>query len=173
MSRNLRVERFFRTSFSASLSHPIPIARALKIFQDRKPRYSPRERALGWHVHYDQYDADANFLRKNPKAVLEFQLCFYSDHLVERLSGKLASFLGKKRSERLSCSGPRNTNRPSGRWPIGWWNAIDPFRTSRGSPPNGIGDSRPFGSVGGHDSQQGVEDRVVGSQVAAYDRPAK
>lgn len=57
-----------------------------KIFQDRKVRYSPKEKTQGWHTHYDSCDPGANFL-KHPKALLTCDSSFYSEHLVERLSG--------------------------------------------------------------------------------------
>lgn len=33
-----------------------------KIFRDRRPRYSPEEREMGWHTHYDQFDAGQPFI---------------------------------------------------------------------------------------------------------------
>lgn len=33
-----------------------------KLFEERKPRFSPAERAKGWHTHYDQYSEDSSFL---------------------------------------------------------------------------------------------------------------
>jgi Glycosyl transferase family 2 len=33
-----------------------------KVLRERKPRFDPEERALGWHVHYDGVDASTNFL---------------------------------------------------------------------------------------------------------------
>jgi glycosyltransferase involved in cell wall biosynthesis len=33
-----------------------------KIFQERQPRWNPAERAYGWHVQYDRYDADTSFI---------------------------------------------------------------------------------------------------------------
>ncbi len=33
-----------------------------KLFTDRKPRWSPEERGMGWHVQYDEYDEGTSFL---------------------------------------------------------------------------------------------------------------
>lgn len=35
-----------------------------KIFRERKPRWFPRERARGWHTHYDHIDESHSFLRR-------------------------------------------------------------------------------------------------------------
>jgi glycosyltransferase involved in cell wall biosynthesis len=35
-----------------------------KILRERQPRWSPEERAKGWHVHYDHYDEQTSFLWK-------------------------------------------------------------------------------------------------------------
>lgn len=47
-----------------------------KVLRERKPRFDPEERALGWHVHYDQVSKDTSFLadpgtleRYHPSAV--------------------------------------------------------------------------------------------------------
>ena len=31
-----------------------------KVFKERLPRYDPKERAIGWHIHYDTMKPDAN-----------------------------------------------------------------------------------------------------------------
>jgi len=33
-----------------------------KVFRERKPRFDPQERAVGWHVHYDEVGAGTSFL---------------------------------------------------------------------------------------------------------------
>jgi len=33
-----------------------------KIFSDRKPRWSPKERKNGWHIQYDQFDNGCSFI---------------------------------------------------------------------------------------------------------------
>ena len=35
-----------------------------KIFRERKPRWDPRERRIGWHTHYDHIDESHSFLRR-------------------------------------------------------------------------------------------------------------
>ncbi len=57
-----------------------------KIFQERKPRWSRAEIKLGWHTHYGIFDSTTSFL-KNPKGLIPFDQNFYSDFLLERLSG--------------------------------------------------------------------------------------
>jgi hypothetical protein len=57
-----------------------------KVLRERRPRWSPEERADGWHSHYDHVVAGHSFLR-DPR-----DLCVYDEHferqfLVERLSG--------------------------------------------------------------------------------------
>ena len=57
-----------------------------KVFIDRIRRMNPEERKQGWHVHYDLMASGSSML-KNPEALIEFDSDFYSDYLVERLSG--------------------------------------------------------------------------------------
>jgi len=56
-----------------------------KILRDRQPRWSPDERAKGWHVHYDHYNEHTSFLW-NAQDLLR-----WSDidqrYLLQRLSG--------------------------------------------------------------------------------------
>jgi len=33
-----------------------------KVLRERKPRFDPQERAVGWHVHYDEVNASTDFL---------------------------------------------------------------------------------------------------------------
>jgi hypothetical protein len=33
-----------------------------KIFVERRPRYAPAEREFGWHIHYDEFEADQRFV---------------------------------------------------------------------------------------------------------------
>lgn len=55
-----------------------------KLFHDRMPRYTPYEKEI--NTQYDEYLSRPNFL-KNPKSLLEFNSSFYTDYLLERLSG--------------------------------------------------------------------------------------
>ena len=58
-----------------------------RVFRERKPRYSDEERALGWHVHYDQIQESESFLR-DPATLIEFdEKRFSEEFLIERLSG--------------------------------------------------------------------------------------
>lgn len=57
-----------------------------KIFQDRKQRWDPVERARGWHVQYDHIDIGHSFLRGTSELKLFNPATFYEDYLVERLS---------------------------------------------------------------------------------------
>jgi len=55
-----------------------------KLFRERIPRYTPKEREM--NTQYDEFFSRSNFL-KNPKSLFEFNPYFYSDYLLERLSG--------------------------------------------------------------------------------------
>jgi Glycosyl transferase family 2 len=58
-----------------------------KIFRERKPRFSEEERAIGWHVQYDQIGEEESFIR-DPATLLEFdETLFPEEFLIERLSG--------------------------------------------------------------------------------------
>jgi hypothetical protein len=59
-----------------------------KIFADRRPRWNADEReGRGWHIQYDDVASGHNFLRA-PSELLQFDDdTFYSEYLVERLSG--------------------------------------------------------------------------------------
>jgi hypothetical protein len=56
-----------------------------KILRERQPRWSPEERAKGWHVHYDHYDEQTSFLWR-PEGLLRWGT-IDEHHLLERLSG--------------------------------------------------------------------------------------
>jgi hypothetical protein len=58
-----------------------------KVFQGRKARWDPDERARGWHAHYDAILAGHRFLRD--PTTLEFfeEDRFRERYLIERLSG--------------------------------------------------------------------------------------
>jgi hypothetical protein len=58
-----------------------------KIFVDRRPRYSPEERAEGWHVHYDHWTAEDRFVWDR-RDLIEFdEERTRRDFLVELISG--------------------------------------------------------------------------------------
>jgi hypothetical protein len=57
-----------------------------KIFKERLARFSPRERELGWHVHYDHWKLDDEF--HWPGGMIEFdEHASRRDYLVELISG--------------------------------------------------------------------------------------
>jgi glycosyltransferase involved in cell wall biosynthesis len=56
-----------------------------KVFRDRKPRWSPEERQMGWHIQYDPIAPGHSFL-EDPVALESFQeKDFSGEHLFERL----------------------------------------------------------------------------------------
>lgn len=57
-----------------------------KVFQDRKPRWNPDERAQGWHIQYDRINEAHSFLRSPSELTLFDRDTFHKDYLVERLS---------------------------------------------------------------------------------------
>lgn len=59
-----------------------------KVFHDRKPRYSPEEKNIGWHVHYNGYTPGCSFIRK-PGELILFDESFYRQYLLERLTGEI------------------------------------------------------------------------------------
>jgi glycosyltransferase involved in cell wall biosynthesis len=70
-----------------------------KIFKDRIARWDPREKARGWHSHYDKIEQGYNFICSS--ADLEFfdEAEFYKKYLTERLSGvgvARADFVSRK-----------------------------------------------------------------------------
>jgi glycosyltransferase involved in cell wall biosynthesis len=56
-----------------------------KILRERQPRWSPEERAKGWHVHYDHYNEETSFLWDHHD-LLRWD-AIDDHHLLERLSG--------------------------------------------------------------------------------------
>ena len=60
----------------------------MKILSDRRPRWNPEERNVrGWHVQYDHVAPGHNFLADASKLIEFSPDSFYSEFLVERLSG--------------------------------------------------------------------------------------
>jgi hypothetical protein len=58
-----------------------------KIFKQRKPRFSPAERARGWHVHYDAMAPEMEFLWK-PESLDSLDAAdFHDEYLLERVAG--------------------------------------------------------------------------------------
>lgn len=58
-----------------------------KVFRERKARWNPRERARGWHVHYDAMKEGHQFVRTTSEKELFEERDFNKTYLVERLSG--------------------------------------------------------------------------------------
>lgn len=58
-----------------------------KVFRERKARWNPRERARGWHVHYDAMQEGHRFVRSVAEKERFDELEFNKTYLVERLSG--------------------------------------------------------------------------------------
>lgn len=58
-----------------------------KVFRERKARWNPRERARGWHVHYDTMQEGHRFLRSTTEKERFDESQFNKTYLVERLSG--------------------------------------------------------------------------------------
>ncbi|MBW4029550.1 MAG: glycosyltransferase family 2 protein [Acidobacteria bacterium] len=56
-----------------------------KILRERQPRWSPEERAKGWHVHYDHYNEQTSFLW-SPEGLLRWGT-IDEKYLLARLSG--------------------------------------------------------------------------------------
>jgi len=56
-----------------------------KLFVDRRPRWSPEEKAMGWHVHYDGFDETSTFLWD--KSQLYRWDTIDDELLLQRLSG--------------------------------------------------------------------------------------
>lgn len=78
-----------------------------KVVRERKGRFDPRLRALGWHVHYDHIDSQHRFVR-DPIDLIEYEdhrFCTY--HLAERLTG--VGIGGFKGVGDLSASRERNS----------------------------------------------------------------
>ncbi len=58
-----------------------------KVFRERKARWNPRERARGWHVHYDAMQEGHRFVRSVTEKERFDEPEFNKTYLVERLSG--------------------------------------------------------------------------------------
>lgn len=58
-----------------------------KVLQERRARFDPKLRAAGWHVHYDHIDASHRFLRDSSELSVFDDDRFYTDYVVERLTG--------------------------------------------------------------------------------------
>jgi hypothetical protein len=58
-----------------------------KVFRERKARWHPRERARGWHRHYDSMRSDHRFVLQESGQLLFDEDDFNRTFLVERLSG--------------------------------------------------------------------------------------
>jgi len=58
-----------------------------KIFAERTPRWSPAERALGWHNQYDEYGPGASFLWNRDELFAWDVEEFHRRWLVQRISG--------------------------------------------------------------------------------------
>jgi SAM-dependent methyltransferase len=58
-----------------------------KIILERIPRFSPEERAMGWHNHYDDIQDGYCFIKDPKKLHLFSAEQFYKEFLIERLSG--------------------------------------------------------------------------------------
>ena len=57
-----------------------------KVFEDRNPRYDPEKKKEGWHRQYDRYQRGSNFLNERT-SLIEFNEDFYTNYLIERLTG--------------------------------------------------------------------------------------
>jgi glycosyltransferase involved in cell wall biosynthesis len=58
-----------------------------KVFSERKARWNPKERARGWHIHYDGVNEGHRFVRSTTEKELFEESHFNQTYLVERLSG--------------------------------------------------------------------------------------
>lgn len=58
-----------------------------KIFTDRLPRYAPKDKARGWHKHYDSLDKDASFLFSKQNLIPFDPTYFSMEYLLERTRG--------------------------------------------------------------------------------------
>jgi hypothetical protein len=57
-----------------------------KVFRDRKARWNPKERAKGWHVHYDAIQEGHRFVQLTSEKEIFDENSFNATYLVERLS---------------------------------------------------------------------------------------
>jgi hypothetical protein len=58
-----------------------------KIFRERRTRWNPEEKALGWHNHYDHVRKDDSFVTSASRLTKFVESDFCDTYLVERLSG--------------------------------------------------------------------------------------
>jgi hypothetical protein len=58
-----------------------------KVFLERKARWNPKERARGWHIHYDSMQEGHRFLQSPSEKEVFEEDHFNKTYLVERLSG--------------------------------------------------------------------------------------
>lgn len=58
-----------------------------KVFRERKARWNPKERARGWHIHYDSIQEGHQFVQAPSEKEVFVEDHFNRTYLVERLSG--------------------------------------------------------------------------------------
>jgi len=58
-----------------------------KVFRERKARWNPKERAKGWHIHYDLIQEGHRFVQSPIEKAPFEEVHFNKTYLVERLSG--------------------------------------------------------------------------------------
>jgi hypothetical protein len=58
-----------------------------KVFRERKARWNPKERARGWHIHYDAMKEGHRFVKLTSEKEVFDEVDFNKTYLVERLSG--------------------------------------------------------------------------------------
>jgi hypothetical protein len=58
-----------------------------KVFRERKARWNPKERARGWHIHYDSMLQGHRFVQSASEKQVFSEDDFNETYLVERLSG--------------------------------------------------------------------------------------
>jgi hypothetical protein len=58
-----------------------------KVFRERKARWNPKERARGWHIHYDAMQEGHQFVQSASDKEVFDEEAFNTTYLVERLSG--------------------------------------------------------------------------------------
>lgn len=58
-----------------------------KVFQDRIARFTESERAMGWHIQYDEFTEDERFIWDGASLHRYAPEYFYTEYLVELISG--------------------------------------------------------------------------------------
>jgi hypothetical protein len=58
-----------------------------KVFRERKARWNPKERARGWHIHYDSMQEGHRFVQPASEKEIFEEDHFNETYLVERVSG--------------------------------------------------------------------------------------